>query len=121
MKKKSIEKIQKQIEDKNEKNQKQIENKNNLRFNLISLYVSWGDEPRCQLPGNVIDSIYKDNAIPMITWEPWQDLFKSTKKLKSIQESQNNKDIKAKLESALKEIVALNQRLQDIKHKIKST
>nr|WP_121270588.1 glycosyltransferase family 2 protein [Pedobacter schmidteae] len=44
-------------------------------FNLISVYVPWGNQPQCNLPSKTIDSIYNNGSIPMITWEPWQNLF----------------------------------------------
>jgi cellulose synthase (UDP-forming) len=48
----------------------------NLRFGIISVYLPWGDGPGSTLPFQTLDSIYQSGAIPMITWEPWQSLFK---------------------------------------------
>jgi cellulose synthase/poly-beta-1,6-N-acetylglucosamine synthase-like glycosyltransferase len=62
---------------------KQFEAKNKVKFNIVSLYVSWGDQPRCNVPVEVLDSVYKNNSVPMITWEPWQNLFNSNKNLKA--------------------------------------
>jgi len=47
-----------------------------IDFGIISLYLSWGDQQSNQLPEKLIDSIYQNKAVPMITWEPWQSLFK---------------------------------------------
>jgi cellulose synthase (UDP-forming) len=47
-------------------------------FDIISFYVAWGDRPECGLPVAKIDSVLKNNSIPMITWEPWQSLFKES-------------------------------------------
>lgn len=46
-----------------------------LSFNpgIISSYIAW--DPNEGLPIAHIDSIYKLNAYPMITWEPWLTLF----------------------------------------------
>ncbi|KAA8485294.1 cellulose synthase/poly-beta-1,6-N-acetylglucosamine synthase-like glycosyltransferase [Arcticibacter tournemirensis] len=44
-------------------------------FDIISLYISWGDQKQSYLPEATIDSIYNNGSIPMITWEPWQTLF----------------------------------------------
>ncbi len=44
-------------------------------FDIVSFYVAWGDRPECKLPMAKIDSVFKNNSIPMITWEPWQSLF----------------------------------------------
>lgn len=49
----------------------------NTRFNIISLYIPWGDAPQCLLPENTIQHIYANNSLPMITWEPWTSLFNS--------------------------------------------
>lgn len=54
---------------------KQHEKESNLHFGIVSLYLAWGDQPQCELPVKLIDSIYQSAAIPMITWEPWQSLF----------------------------------------------
>jgi cellulose synthase (UDP-forming) len=61
--------------------------KNSVSWDIISLYISWGDQRRSYLPVKEIDSIYKAGAIPMVTWEPWQHLFTQnhheTRKLKN--------------------------------------
>lgn len=44
-------------------------------FDLISYYIPWGSQPHCFLPLTAIDSVYQMGAIPMITWEPWQNLY----------------------------------------------
>ncbi len=44
-------------------------------FDIVSLYIAWGDSQKNYLPKPLIDSIYRAGAIPMITWEPWQNLF----------------------------------------------
>jgi cellulose synthase (UDP-forming) len=61
---------------------KELESKTAKRFGIISLYLSWGDEPRCFLPFKTIDSVYRVGAFPLITWEPWQSLFNKTKSYK---------------------------------------
>lgn len=48
------------------------------QFGIISLYIPWGEEPSVSgVPMAKLDSIYNMNAIPMISWEPWQNLFKN--------------------------------------------
>ncbi|KAA2245368.1 glycosyltransferase [Chitinophaga agrisoli] len=47
-----------------------------VHFGIVSLYIPWGDEERCYLPQALVDSIYRQGACPMITWEPWEGLFK---------------------------------------------
>ena len=54
---------------------RQYERESNLHFGIVSLYLAWGDQPQCELPVKLLDSIYQSAAIPMITWEPWQSLF----------------------------------------------
>ena len=65
------------------------------RFDLISLYVAWGDKGNGRFPKPLVDSIYNAGAYPMITWEPWQNLFashnmdaKDTKVFKKITDGQ---------------------------------
>jgi cellulose synthase/poly-beta-1,6-N-acetylglucosamine synthase-like glycosyltransferase/beta-mannanase len=48
----------------------------NCHFNIISLYIPWGDAAECFIPGALADSIYRNGSYPMITWEPWGALFK---------------------------------------------
>jgi cellulose synthase/poly-beta-1,6-N-acetylglucosamine synthase-like glycosyltransferase/beta-mannanase len=48
----------------------------NCHFNIISLYIAWGDEERCLVPRSLMDSIYDNGSYPMITWEPWAALFR---------------------------------------------
>ncbi|HWV66845.1 glycosyl hydrolase [Chitinophaga sp.] len=47
------------------------------RFNIISLYIPWGDAPQCNVPDSLINAIYNNGSLPMITWEPWTNLFDS--------------------------------------------
>ncbi|WP_285056437.1 glycosyltransferase family 2 protein [Pedobacter ginsengisoli] len=47
----------------------------NTHFDIISLYVPWGDGSNYSFPLTTLDSIYKNGSLPMITWEPWQSLF----------------------------------------------
>lgn len=48
-------------------------------FDIISVYVPWGDKRQCYIPEKTIDSIYSNGSVPMITWEPWQNLFNDNK------------------------------------------
>lgn len=44
-------------------------------FDIISFYIPWGDQGQCHLSPKVLDSVYKNGSVPMITWEPWESLF----------------------------------------------
>ncbi|WP_111708558.1 glycosyltransferase [Lutibacter citreus] len=46
-------------------------------FDLISLYLAWNKDIESNFPRTLIDSIYKQNSIPLITWEPWLNSFES--------------------------------------------
>lgn len=61
---------------------KQFENQSKLHFGIISLYIPWGDHAESRLSAAMMDSIYKSNAVPMISWEPWQSLFDKVKNVK---------------------------------------
>jgi len=69
---------------------KQYENQSKLNFGIVSLYIPWGDHAESRLPKGLVDSIYKSNAVPMISWEPWQSLFD---KVKNIDESKKEEKI----------------------------
>lgn len=45
-------------------------------INIISLYIPWGDEDRCNIPGHLAAAIYKNGSVPLITWEPWASKFR---------------------------------------------
>lgn len=46
-------------------------------FDIISIYLPWGDQPQCAIPTTLMENIYSNHSTPMITWEPWQNLFKA--------------------------------------------
>lgn len=45
------------------------------RLSIVSTYVAWGDGEKSQVPVSLLSGIYRRNRIPLITWEPWQNLF----------------------------------------------
>ncbi|MGY6743058.1 MAG: glycosyltransferase [Cecembia sp.] len=49
-----------------------LESKAGHQWAIISSYVSWGDGP---FPKEKWQQIVKHGAIPMVTWEPWSNLF----------------------------------------------
>lgn len=54
-----------------------LQQQNHTHFNIISMYLPWGDQPQNMVPRLLMDNIYRNHSTPMITWEPWQNLFKS--------------------------------------------
>ncbi|SIO50041.1 glycosyltransferase family 2 protein [Chitinophaga niabensis] len=56
---------------------KHFQQQYNAHFNIVSLYIPWGNAPHCYLPDTLIKNIYKNGSLPMITWEPWASLFKA--------------------------------------------
>ncbi|MBW8687742.1 glycosyltransferase family 2 protein [Chitinophaga rhizophila] len=44
-------------------------------FNIISLYIPWGETAACLPDDSLLHAIYNANGLPMITWEPWAALF----------------------------------------------
>ncbi|WP_299390552.1 glycosyltransferase family 2 protein [uncultured Gelidibacter sp.] len=52
-----------------------ISNRVDNQFNLISLYLAWDKDLDKSFPSNLMDSIYKQKSIPVITWEPWINTF----------------------------------------------
>jgi cellulose synthase (UDP-forming) len=53
-------------------------------FNLISLYIAWDKKFEQSFPNNLIDSIYKQKSIPVITWEPWLNTFSDEKEIQGL-------------------------------------
>lgn len=43
----------------------------NTRFSIISLYIPWGYAPECFPQDSLMQAIYNNGSLPMITWEPW--------------------------------------------------
>lgn len=56
-------------------------------WSIISTYLAWSDAP---LPVDHWESIVAQGAIPMITWEPWSNLFQ---KHQHIEDLRDNKKI----------------------------
>jgi len=47
----------------------------NEKFDIISLYLAWHKDSDLNFPQSLLDSIYNQKSIPMITWEPWINSF----------------------------------------------
>ena len=45
------------------------------KFDIVSLYIAWDKNINSNFPGQLLDSIYLQKSIPMITWEPWLTSF----------------------------------------------
>ena len=54
-------------------------------FDIISLYIAWDKNIESNFQSSLLDSIYRQKSIPMITWEPWLNSFEL--------EPQNNKHV----------------------------
>lgn len=50
----------------------------NTHFDIVSFYIPWGDKQKCHPDNKLLEKVYKNHSIPMITWEPWLDLFDSS-------------------------------------------
>ena len=44
-------------------------------FDIISFYLAWHKDIDSHFPTSIIDSVYLNKSIPMITWEPWLNTF----------------------------------------------
>jgi cellulose synthase (UDP-forming) len=44
-------------------------------FDIISFYLAWDKDVESHFPTAMIDSVYLNKSIPMITWEPWLNTF----------------------------------------------
>jgi cellulose synthase/poly-beta-1,6-N-acetylglucosamine synthase-like glycosyltransferase len=45
------------------------------KFDIVSLYIAWEKNIEYNFPSGMLDSIYLQKSIPMITWEPWLTSF----------------------------------------------
>jgi cellulose synthase (UDP-forming) len=45
------------------------------KFDIVSLYLAWENSLEPNFPFSLMDSIYMQKSIPMITWEPWINFF----------------------------------------------
>lgn len=50
---------------------RKLEQEKDINLDIISFYLAWGDKNLRDFPHEIMDSIYQENAIPMVTWEPW--------------------------------------------------
>jgi cellulose synthase (UDP-forming) len=50
---------------------KEISKRIGANFDIISIYIPWEKYIESNFPQLVLDSIYDQKSIPMITWEPW--------------------------------------------------
>ena len=60
----------------------QLQEQTGAGFNIISLYIPWGDAPQCFPPAALMQDIFSNGSVPMITWEPWTALFRDSAALK---------------------------------------
>ncbi len=54
---------------------KNLSSQIDVNFDIISLYIAWEKDLESNFPGLLLDSIYSQRSIPMITWEPWLNSF----------------------------------------------
>lgn len=57
------------------RNVKEMSDQIDEKFDIISLYIAWNKSIESNLPQSLLDSIYMQKSIPMITWEPWLNSF----------------------------------------------
>jgi cellulose synthase/poly-beta-1,6-N-acetylglucosamine synthase-like glycosyltransferase len=57
------------------RNVKELTNQINEKFDIISIYTAWNKDIKSSFPQSLLDSIYIQKSIPMITWEPWINSF----------------------------------------------
>lgn len=60
---------------------KDYQNLYKTHFDIVSFYIPWGDADQCYLPVKLLDSVYENGSVPMITWEPWESLFLKSEKV----------------------------------------
>lgn len=58
---------------------KALESSAGIEFDIVSLYIPWGDSSEIIDPRPSLEAIYEQDKIPLLTWEPWLTTFKSFK------------------------------------------
>ena len=53
------------------KNVKELSNQIHEKFDIVSLYIAWEKDINSSFPQTLLDSLYQQKSIPLITWEPW--------------------------------------------------
>ncbi len=66
-----------------------LEHNRDLKFDIISLYIPWGDKDSISSSSKAISGIYDKKAIPMITWEPWTSNFEIGDSLSELKKGRN--------------------------------
>jgi len=59
----------------NLQNVKEISNQIDVNFDIVSLYMAWEKDVESKFPSAILDSIYLQKSLPLITWEPWLNSF----------------------------------------------
>ena len=57
------------------KNVKDLSKQIGVNFDIISFYIAWEKDINSNFPEQLLDSVYYQKSIPMITWEPWTNSF----------------------------------------------
>jgi cellulose synthase/poly-beta-1,6-N-acetylglucosamine synthase-like glycosyltransferase len=66
-----------------------MEKVQDLKFDLVSLYIPWGDRAGFELPKKKINDIRSKKQIPLITWEPWASTFKMADTIEALKNEKN--------------------------------
>lgn len=57
-------------------------------FGLVSFYQAWGPQSLKEFPKKSLLEVYAHGAVPMITWEPWTNLFPVFSQDSALQQNQ---------------------------------
>ncbi len=63
------------------RNVQQISEQTDIKFSIVSLYLAWDQNIQSSFPENLLDSIYLQKSLPLITWEPWINSFEIDQKV----------------------------------------
>jgi hypothetical protein len=47
------------------------------KFDIISYYIPWDKNIDSSFHWEILDSVYKNKSLPLITWEPWMNTFET--------------------------------------------
>ncbi|NHF61390.1 glycosyltransferase [Flavobacteriaceae bacterium TP-CH-4] len=66
-----------------------FERREQIKFDIISFYMAWGDEDKTLLKSDYLQKIKAQGSVPMLTWEPWASNFRISDSIPALKKEQS--------------------------------
>lgn len=66
-----------------------LQEKFRAKVNIVSLYVPWSNGSQGDIPQHLVQDIYRNGSLPLITWEPWASGFSDSSANPDFQSEKN--------------------------------